>query len=139
MVEETLAIPSAQREARDASARFITIAFLLLVSGITIIGLLCWWLFPRAPHHNLLPAPPPAYPAPRLQASPHEDMVRFYREEMDRLNSVGWVDRAKGLVHVPIDQAMHMIAKDGIKDWPKPPPGAPSGQAPAAPSGQARP
>ncbi|MBV9118589.1 MAG: hypothetical protein JOY63_14640, partial [Acetobacteraceae bacterium] len=42
------------------------------------------------------------------------------RQELDRLNSLGWVDRAKGLVHVPIDQAMRMVAKEGIKDWPAP-------------------
>jgi len=128
MAEETLAIPTAQREARDVSRRFIITAFVLLLSGVAIVGLLCWWIFPRAPHDRLLAYPPPAYPAPSLQASPPQDMARFYRQEMERLNSVGWVDRARGIAHIPIAQAMTMIAKDGIKDWPKPSPAAPPGQ-----------
>lgn len=124
MAEKTLSIPAARREARDVSARFIAIAFTMLLTGVATVGLLCWWIFPGAPHHDLLPAPAPApaYPAPRLQASPRQDMAAFYRAEMVRLNSVGWVDRANGIVHIPIEQAMRMIAKDGIKDWPKPSP-----------------
>ncbi|MEO8714178.1 MAG: hypothetical protein ABI369_04115 [Acetobacteraceae bacterium] len=121
MAEEMLAIPTARREARDVSGLFITLAFLLVLSGLAIVGLLCWWIFPRAPHPDLVPYPIPSYPPPRLQAAPHEDMVRFYRREMERLNSVGWIDRSQGLAHIPIDQAMRMIAKQGIKDWPAPP------------------
>jgi hypothetical protein len=122
MAEEMLSIPTARREHRDVSGLFIALAFLLLVSGVSIVGLLCWWLFPRAPHPALVPYPTPSYPPPQLQASPHQDMVRFYRQEMGRLNSVGWIDQSKGLVHIPIDQAMHTIAKDGIRDWPTPAP-----------------
>jgi hypothetical protein len=120
MAEEMLSIPTARREHRDVSGRFILLAFLLVLSGVAIVGLLSWWLFPRAPHPALVPTPAPSYPSPQLQADPHQDMVRFYRQEMQRLNSLGWIDRAHGLVHVPIDQAMRAVAAAGIKDWPTP-------------------
>jgi hypothetical protein len=31
----------------------------------------------------------------------------------ERLESVGWVDRERGVVHVPIEQAMEIIARRG--------------------------
>lgn len=120
MPEEMMSIPTAQREGTDVSAMFIVLAFILMVSGIAVVALLCWWIFPRAPRTELVPYPTPKYPSPQLQADPHDDMVRFYRQELDRLNSTGWVDRAKGIVHIPIDQAMREVAGEGIQGWPAP-------------------
>ncbi len=34
-------------------------------------------------------------------------------EARKRLESAGWVDRERGVVHVPIDQAMEIIARRG--------------------------
>lgn len=127
MSEEMLSISTARREVTDVSGTFITLAFLVMLSGLATVGLLCWWIFPGAPHRERIPYPVPAFPPPHLQAAPHEDMVRFYRQEMDRLNSVGWIDHAKGLVHIPIEQAMRAVASQGIKDWPTP---APAGGKP---------
>lgn len=113
-----MSIPTARREPKDATMLFIGLAFVTMVSLLAIVGLVCWAIFPRAPHTELLPYPVPNYPPPELQASPHEDMVRFYRQELNRLNSVGWVDESKGLVHIPIDQAMREIASRGLQGWP---------------------
>ena len=44
----------------------------------------------------------PHFPNPQLQPSPRESMARFYAEEMQRLNGTGWIDKAKGTVHIPI-------------------------------------
>ncbi len=33
-------------------------------------------------------------------------------EQLQRLNSYGWVDRDKQLIHIPIDQAMETIARE---------------------------
>jgi hypothetical protein len=118
MPEEMMSIPTARREAKDVTHTFIALAFLLGVSLLAIVGLVCWWIFPHSPHTELLPYPVPTYPSPQLQASPHEDMVRFYRQELDRLNSFGWIDRSKGLVHIPIEQAMREVASQGLPGWP---------------------
>jgi hypothetical protein len=54
---------------------------------------------------------------------------RERREE--RLRSYGWVDRQKGVVHVPIDRAMELVAQ-GVRPAPgaapEPPPRPPGGQ-----------
>lgn len=113
-------IPAAQREESDVTGLFITLTFTGMVSAIGLLALLCWWIFPRAPHTEWVPYPVPRYPAPELEASPHQDFVRFYRSELNRLNSIGWIDRAKGIAHIPIEQAMQEVARKGIPDWPSP-------------------
>jgi len=51
---------------------------------------------------------------------------RWRAEHDGRLNGYGWVDRDKGIAHVPIEQAMNAIAGGAL------PAGAPSGTEPTA-------
>lgn len=37
-------------------------------------------------------------------------LERWQKERSQRLNSYGWVDRKRGIIHVPIDKAMEEIA-----------------------------
>ena len=38
------------------------------------------------------------------------------------LNSYGWVDRSKGIVRIPIDRAIDLLAKRGLPARPQAPP-----------------
>ncbi|HZV04153.1 MAG TPA: hypothetical protein VE999_03595 [Gemmataceae bacterium] len=58
-------------------------------------------------------------PGPRLQTDTSADLKRFRAEEERRLNSYYWVDKEKGIVHIPIEQAMKNLAKAGIAGFPK--------------------
>ena len=58
-------------------------------------------------------------PQPRLQTNPPEDLARFRVDEEKQLNTYYWVDKQKGLVHIPIDEAMKRIAADGIDGFPR--------------------
>ena len=111
MAEAERAIPDARHEPSDVSERFIWGALALLLGSLAAIGLLVWWLFPHSVPDRTLRPPLPVYPAPRLQPSPRADMQHFYAAEMHRLNSVGWVDKAHGIVHIPIADAMREIAQ----------------------------
>ena len=51
-------------------------------------------------------------------------LARWRGEHNGRLNSYGWIDRSKGIAHVPIEQAMNAIAGGAL------PAGAPAGAAP---------
>ena len=62
--------------------------------------------------------PLPLYPEPRLQPDPQADMQRLRSEEMQILNGTGWVDQDRGVVHIPITQAMQEVAREGIAGWP---------------------
>lgn len=61
-------------------------------------------------------------PHPRLQIDPAQDLQRFRAEEEKRLNSYYWIDKNKGIVHIPIAAAMKEIATKGIPGFPKAPP-----------------
>lgn len=56
---------------------------------------------------------------PLLQTDPRGDLLAFRSEEDRRLNSYYWVDRSKGIVHIPIEQAMQQLATSGIAGFPK--------------------
>lgn len=58
-------------------------------------------------------------PEPRLQTDPEADLVRFRAKEEKELNSYYWIDRRKGIVHVPIDVEMKALARSGIPGFPK--------------------
>lgn len=130
MAEAEKTIPSAAHEPADISGRFILGAVGLVLGSLLGIALGVYLAFPSRHLDRTLAAPLPVYPAPRLQLSPREDMARFYRSEMDRLNSAGWVDRARGVARIPIADAMRLVAKEGIKDWPARDWPAPDGSRP---------
>ena len=60
-----------------------------------------------------------APPQPRLQTDPSEDLAQFRAEEDKRLNTYYWIDKKKGLVHIPIEQAMQEMAEKGIDGFPR--------------------
>ena len=69
--------------------------------------------------------PLPLYPEPRLQPNPQQDMQSFYAHEMQILNGTGWVDKDRGVAHIPITQAMQEVAREGIAGWPTAPEASP--------------
>jgi hypothetical protein len=57
-------------------------------------------------------------PAPELQIDPAQDLANLRAAEDRRLNTYYWVDKQKGIVHIPIEQAMKKIAASGIPGFP---------------------
>jgi hypothetical protein len=57
-------------------------------------------------------SPPP--PKPVLQPDPHRDLVELRRSEDARLHSYQWIDRRTGVVRIPIDRAMDLVAAQGL-------------------------
>ena len=60
---------------------------------------------------------------PRLQTQPFKDVYQLREHERERLNSYGWVDQGAGVVHLPIEDAMRLMAERGLKAAPQPPSG----------------
>lgn len=108
----------ARHEPTDVGTRFIWIGVALLLASVLALALLVLWLYPGAMIDRTMRLPLPHYPDPQLQPNPREDMAKFYAEEMRRLNGVGWIDKAHGVVHIPISDAMRKVAQDGIPGWP---------------------
>jgi hypothetical protein len=64
----------------------------------------------RSPHGG-----PPAFTAqgsgPWLQTDSSADLARFRAEEEAKLTTYGWVDRKAGLVRIPVQRAMELMAE----------------------------
>lgn len=58
-------------------------------------------------------------PGPRLQTNEASDLRRFRVEEEKRLNGYYWIDKEKGIAHIPIGEAMQKLARSGIDGFPK--------------------
>ena len=48
------------------------------------------------------------FPEPELQKNPQVDLQNFERDQRATLSGYGWVDRPKGIVRIPIEQAMRI-------------------------------
>ena len=52
----------------------------------------------------------PASGQPKLQVDPKAEINRFREDENRKLSTYGWVNKDNGIVHIPIDQAMKLVA-----------------------------
>jgi hypothetical protein len=54
------------------------------------------------------------FPEPRLETSERTELNPVRLKEEEELNSYGWVDQKAGIVHIPIERAMQIIAERGL-------------------------
>jgi len=110
--------PETRRETSDVSARLVGVLFAGLFSFVVISIVILGLIF-RSSLSGPDKGPTSLPPEPRLQTDPNADLAHFNAEAAARLAGYGYVDRANGIVHIPIDEAMKQIAAQGIPDWPR--------------------
>jgi hypothetical protein len=54
------------------------------------------------------------FPEPRLESTERTEIDPFRMREEKTLNSYGWVDEKAGLVRIPIERAMQLVAERGL-------------------------
>lgn len=59
------------------------------------------------------------FPEPRLETNERTELAPFRSQEEEQLNSYGWVDQHAGVVHIPIERAMQLIAQRGLPTTPQ--------------------
>ena len=64
----------------------------------------------RWPRGSARPMPPP----PRLQTYPFQDVKDLRQEERRLLETYEWVDRNAGVVRIPVDRAIEVLAEKGL-------------------------
>jgi hypothetical protein len=74
----------------------------------------------QRPSNAIAPQNGAPSPEPRLQVDEVRDLGRLHEHEDSILNSYGWVDQKAGIVRIPIERAMDIVAQRGL---PAPPPG----------------
>src|SRR5207244_526994 len=53
-------------------------------------------------------------PPPRVQTNPSAELDDFRTAEERKLNRYGWVDKQRGIVRIPIERAIDLIAQRGL-------------------------
>lgn len=117
-------------ELSDARIRPLAIFLAILAASLVIVGALVAWLFqaylaeaeradpPPSPLAQPAAADAPATPGPLLQVSPQLDLETLRAREERRLHATEWADQPRGIVRIPIDQAIALTAERGFPDWP---------------------
>lgn len=67
-------------------------------------------------------------PLPRLQTTSYDDWADMKDAMDEQLSTYAWEDEARGLVRIPIEDAMQRIATQGLPEFP---PAPEAGTAPA--------
>jgi len=109
----------------DVDVRAVSKFGIGLTCGVIAAAFLMWFLFDRyaakamlssrQPEPMALSNPRKDPPEPRLQPDPAMDLKQFRAGEDAVLHSYGWVDPEKGIVRIPVERAMELVAKEGLK------------------------
>ncbi len=112
-------------EKSDINIRKVSVYGAGLLVVICAAGILITiFVFKKLTTQNEEAPPSPMYqieqrpPEPRLQADPQLDLKKLRTIEEEKLNSYGWVDRANGVVRIPVEQAMDRVAEKGLPNRP---------------------
>jgi hypothetical protein len=116
----TDANPATAFEPSDWPVGTVALVILGILIVLVVAPLLLWWAYPNAASdvNRALAAPPPE---PRLQVHSEADLARFRAAEEHELNTYYWIDKQKGIVRIPIAQAMRTLARRGIAGFPQAP------------------
>ncbi len=118
-------------ENRDLGGRGIIVFLIVLVVSGVVLCLMVWGYYGWHAKHMAIEAPVTGvqqlsltpeqmvdptkrFPKPTLQPDDVADMNKFRADEAAVLNSYGWVDRNAGVVHIPVDEAIKAVAKQGL-------------------------
>ena len=115
---------SSGHEERDIAARPIALAALGLAGVCVLAFVLMLRLFDffAALHMRQSAAPSPLAAAyglkepsePRLKIAPLQDLLTLRARDAAALDAYAWVDREAGVVRIPIERAMAVLAERGL-------------------------
>ena len=114
----------------------IGLVILCIFSFLLLTGVFKYFLnkenAAQVAHRSLHPDLPKLPPEPRLQSTPAKDLAAIRAEEDAVLNGYAWVDKDKGIVRIPVDRAIDILAQRGLPA--RPSPGAQTASAATVPT-----
>lgn len=87
---------------------FALLAAVLLLALGAAQGLKHLWNLEN-PDRAALNAGP--FPAPRLEAAPQPELAAYLKEKQRIADSYAWVDRRKGIIRIPVEAAIDVLAQ----------------------------
>jgi hypothetical protein len=121
--------PSTHFESGDINVRAVMLAGIGTLLALWAIVVLVYPVFSyfKAGRAEISPPPiaaarhgNPMPPEPRIQANPQQDLHDFRAYEERELKTSRWIDRAHGVVSIPIANAIRIVAQRGIPPQPAP-------------------
>jgi len=114
----------AGHEERDVSFAPLVRGLIGLVALVVVSLVLVRVLFGYLAVREAETSPPPnplaqsfgrqVPPEPRLQPHPLQDLQTLRAQEEALLTSYGWVDRKAGIVRIPVQRALELLAQRGL-------------------------
>jgi hypothetical protein len=111
---------------REVNLRGVLWAGAILVTVALVVHLLIWWLLRGFETYDekrdvrltpieaeLRPQEQPP-PEPRLEVSPRQNLEELRQEEDALIRGAAWVNPQQGVVRVPLDVALEVIAERGV-------------------------
>jgi hypothetical protein len=94
----------------------IVLAMLLLLVAVAVLALYFGF---RTAVSDVQRSLTVAMPQPALQTDPQQDLAQLRAREEQLLNTYYWIDRDKGIVHIPIAEAMKRLVAKGVDGFPQ--------------------
>ena len=130
--------PEVRYETVDVNAISLLKFILWVTAGTVAIVFALWGLYHVFVIQEAARQPPPPVmqmdaaqggpPPPLLQSRPQLDYQAFRHGEDALLSSYGWVDKASGKLRIPIEDAMDVVARQGLPRFTPGPAPSPSGK-----------
>jgi len=116
--------PHVHHEPGDVNARAVTEFGLAMAALIVIFSVGLWGVFEYLKHRVTEMALPQSAsamvnaqkqpPEPRLQPHPAQDMREMQADQNKIMQQYAWIDPDKGVVRIPVERAMDLIAQRGL-------------------------
>jgi hypothetical protein len=100
--------------------RFVVGLAVFVAAAMVVMAILFSYFTERATISDTSVSPlakealPPPVSGPQLQPNPTVDLEKLHHDEDALLKSYGWVDQREGLVHIPIERAIELMAERGL-------------------------
>jgi hypothetical protein len=118
--------PHVHHEPDDVNVVAVTKFGIALALMIVLTLFLLWGLFNYFKHQEAAASPPgppgPAAqlpPEPRLEKTPVLDLRELREAEDQALDRYAWVDPNKGVVRIPVERAIDILAQRGLPSRPE--------------------
>lgn len=114
--------PAVGHERRDVQIRPVVLLGLGLLA-LVIVALAAVWALDvgyRTTQEDGLVLPTAAQPVdrlppePRLKANPEAEWAAYRAEQLEELETYGWVDRQRGVYRLPIERAKELLLERGL-------------------------
>ena len=102
-------VPGPGYETRDASVPSLLSFGVGLIIAIVVIQLLMLGFYHRFVKER------PKEVAEKATENLYQQLRDLHRNEAEALGSYGWVDRKEGVVRIPIERAIDVVAEKGVR------------------------